>query len=411
MSVSDFLVIGGGLAGSVIASRLAEAFPSSSITVVEAGADESANPLCAAPLACFGAHHSPLDWAYTTAPQKHLGGRRCYASAGKALGGSTATNYGTWMRAPKIDYDAWRDMIGDERWGYHGLLPFFRRTERHFAGAPAEHGGDGPIWTASISSSSKLRRYGLRESVEKAWSDAGVQHIADFNAGSNLGFSEAVENWRQGKRQIASEAYGLKHHANITVATNQLVSRVLISTSPDGSKVATGAETSDGTMYSASKEVIVSCGAYRSPQLLLLSGIGPTDELANHGIQQHVELPVGRNFHDHPSLNQFWKISQPERGLSMGTPLWTDPAYQLGLPCDFIAFRPGPDAAELAEAQDLDEQKYGTDAPVGDPERRQRAWARGVTSRSSSGTERSRIETFNHCLRTRACTAPMESHY
>lgn len=80
--------------------------PAASITVLEAGADESANPLCIAPLACFGAHHSPLDWAYTTAPQKHLRGRRCYAAAGRALGGSSAINDGTWTRGAKEDYDA-----------------------------------------------------------------------------------------------------------------------------------------------------------------------------------------------------------------------------------------------------------------------------------------------------------------
>ncbi len=102
-NTSDFLIIGGGLAGSVIASRLAESRPKATITVLEAGNDETSNPLTASPLACFGAHFSPLDWVYWTVPQKHLDNKPRYAAAGKALGGSSAVNYGTWTRGPKSD--------------------------------------------------------------------------------------------------------------------------------------------------------------------------------------------------------------------------------------------------------------------------------------------------------------------
>ena len=270
---SDFLILGGGLAGSVVASRLAAACPSASIIVLEAGQDESKNPLCALPLASFALHHTSLDWAYATVPQKHLGGRQCYAAAGKALGGSTAVNYGLWTRGAKADYDAWAEMLGgDSQWGYDGMLDYFKRTERHFdKGQSDVHGTHGPIWTTSITLSSPKRRYGLRDSVRNAWTEMGLEQCDDYNAGFPLGFSERIENWRDGKRQLAYDAYGVKDHKNVTILTNQLVKRVVIVTLDDGTKVATGAETADGTIYSASKEVIVTCGAYRSPQVLLLS--------------------------------------------------------------------------------------------------------------------------------------------
>lgn len=386
---SDYLVLGGGLAGSVIASRLAAACPDASITVLEAGADESSNPLCGAPLACFDAPHSALNWAYTTAPQTHLDGRRCYATAGKALGGSTAINYGTWTRGARADYDAWATIMdGDARWGYEGLLEHFRNTESHFDHRQAGdvHGLRGPIHTASITSSSPKRRYGLRDSVHDAWTQSGVSKIEDANSGNPVGFSEVVENWRDGKRQIASVAYGLQDHDNVTVKTNQLVKRVVIGTRDGNVKVASGAETTDGGIYHAKREVIVSCGAYRSPQLLLLSGIGPSSELSRHGIVQHVDLPVGRNFHDHPSLTQYWRLSQPERGLSIGTPLWADPAFQLGLPRDWIAMTPisSPESLSAAQRDDEHTGAVDVDAPA------QVDWARAVT-RSQA---RAHIETL-----------------
>lgn len=187
---SDYLILGGDLAGSVIASRLATAFPAKSITVLEAGGDESSNPLCITPLACFGAHYSPLDWEYTTAPQEHLSGRRCYAAAGKALGGETAINYGTWTRGAPPGYDAWATIMGgDARWGYEGLLKQFKNTESH-----------GPICTAGLTSSSPKRRYGSRDSVEDAWAKTGVTRIEDANSGN---LSASPNWWKIG--EIASD--------------------------------------------------------------------------------------------------------------------------------------------------------------------------------------------------------------
>lgn len=136
-----------------------------------------------------------------------------------------------------------------------------------------------------------------------------------------------------GKRQLASHAYYL---SGVHVLTDTMVHRVLFE-GRDGKKSAIGVQLADGKSISAENEVIVSAGAYRTPQVLMLSGVGPAAELERHAISVVVDTPeVGRNFHDHLSFCQWWKLRNPERGLSMGTPLWTDPAYFMGLPCDWL---------------------------------------------------------------------------
>lgn len=154
-----------------------------------------------------------------------------------------------------------------------------------------------------------------------------------------MGLAEMVENWRDGKRQLASQAYGL---SGVHVLTETLVHRVLLD-ERDGKKVATGVQLADGRTIKASKETIVSAGAYRTPQVLMLSGIGPADVLAAQGIPQLVDAPeVGRNFHDHLALCQWWKLRNPELGLSMGTQKWIDPSCMMGLPCDWVVSEEAP---------------------------------------------------------------------
>lgn len=335
---ADYIIVGGGLAGCVVAARLAENDPDICVLVIEAGADVSNHPLTAEPTACFAAHHSELDWDYTTTPQSHLGDRRCYNSAGKALSGSSAVNYGGWTRGAREDYDAWARIVRDDRWGYDGLLPYFKKTEQHQGSASdtSQHGDHGPITNISVTQSSEKRLYPLRETLSKAWEEVGVSRIEDGNAGNPFGLAETRENFKNGQRQLTSDAYGLRHLENVKIITKTLVRRVLIDQKAQIKK-AIGVELADGSQIRATREVVVSCGAYRTPQLLLMSGIGPREELSKHGINQHAELPVGKNFHDHLALHMFWKLKYPEMGLALGTPLWADPAYRLGLPNDFLA--------------------------------------------------------------------------
>lgn len=341
----DYIIVGGGLAGCVLASRLHEGNPLLSILIIEAGIDPTGHPLTSAPLAAFGAHKSDIDWAYTSVRQSGLDNRPTYGPAGKALSGGTATNYGTWTRGSSVDYDLWAKLVGDPRWSYKGLLPYFRKTETHYDpnGDPTQHGFSGPIHTKTISGSSSNRKYPLRGPLRSAWEKIGAKYLPDANAGLQLGIAEMVENWRDGKRQMVKDAYKL---TGVRILTETLVQRVVIE-SRNGESTATGVQLADeeGTIISASKEVIVSAGAYRTPQVLMLSGIGPKSELSSHGITQIVDAPeVGRNFHDHLTQVLWWKLRHPELGQSMGTPLWTDPAYFLGKPIDWVVFSQAPRA-------------------------------------------------------------------
>lgn len=212
------------------------------------------------------------------------------------MSGGSATNYGTWARGVKGargDYDYWAKVVGDEGWGYEGLLPYFKRTETCGKKEGEQHGYDGPIHNISISKSSPDRRYPLREEVYSAWNRVGVKDVKDANAGSSLVIAETVENWKEGKRQLGSEAYDL---SGVQVLTDMLVQRVVVE-DKDGVKKVTGVELADGRSIAAKKEVVISAGAYRTPQLLMLSGIGPKEELTKVGIPVVHNAPeVGRNF-------------------------------------------------------------------------------------------------------------------
>lgn len=335
----DYIIIGGGLAGCTLAGRLYEKRNSLKILIIEAGPNVVDHPLTQSPLGCFGAHFSPLDWAYTTVPQTHLDNRQCYNSGGKALGGGSAVNYGTWTRGSAAEYDRWGEIVGDKSWSYEGLLPYFKKNETHFDPNADQtvHGVAGPIHNVSVSASSPDRKYPLKEPLRAAWERLGVKPIQDINAGSPLGLGELVESWRGGQRQIASEAYGISNLPGVTIMTEMMVQRVLIE-DEEGKKVARGVEVVEGQIFHATMEVIVSAGAYRTPQVLMLSGVGPREELAKHGIVQIVDAPeVGRNFHDHFGIYKWWKLRNPEKGLAMGTPLWNSPAYAMGLPCNWVA--------------------------------------------------------------------------
>ena len=225
---------------------------------------------------------------------------KVYDAGGKQLSGTSSVNYAMWVRGGADDYNLWAEMVGDKRWSYNGLLPYFRRTETYYdraVGDPEQHGFEGPIHTTA-----SARNYPLKEPLRTALSKGtGLPFISDANCGNPIGIAPYTENWRDGKRQPAGKAYGL---ANVDVVTNAVVRRVILK-----DKVAVGAELADGRTFSANREVIVSCGAIRTPQILMLSGIGPTDELSKHGIKQLVDSPeVGRNFHDHCCLAMFWKV-------------------------------------------------------------------------------------------------------
>lgn len=301
--MADYLVVGGGLAGSVLASRLKENDPSATVTLIEAGPDEHENPVVLDPMGTFAMHNSKYEYNYATVPQKGYDGRRVFNSGGKMLSGSTGVNFAMWTRGGASDYDLWADIVGDKRWSYEGMLPYFRKTETHHDPSeadPKQHGFHGPIHTTS-----EARKYPLKELMHKAFvKGTGLPAITDANGGKPIGVAPYTENWHpKGYRQPAGRAYGLK---GVEVITNAQVRRILLE-----GKTAIGAELVDGRSFTAKKEVIVCCGAIRTPQVLLLSGIGGAEELAKHGIKQLIDSPeVGLNFHDHVAMAQFFKVTQ-----------------------------------------------------------------------------------------------------
>ncbi|KUL92356.1 hypothetical protein ZTR_02192 [Talaromyces verruculosus] len=326
----DIIVVGGGTAGCVVASRLLQRKPSLSILILEAGDDLSQNPNIYSPQTAPLLLGSDADWKYVSVPQKHLDGREIYYQAGKGLSGSAGVNMGAWTRGDAQEYDRWADLVSDQRWSYAGLLPYFKRTEHHYdqhGGDTKQHGFNGPIHTSSVSSSG--RQYPLRETLRKAWCNTGLKVNDDINSGHPQGVAELVTSWADGQRQLTSEVYPLD---GVAVVPNALVRRVVL----DGSsQTATGVELADGRIYSvrAGGEVIVSAGALRTPQILLLSGIGDSEQLSKHNIRELVHLPgVGRNFHDHLLVFRYWKLREPEKGVALGSPLFGGPNYEKGVP-------------------------------------------------------------------------------
>ena len=204
--------------------------------------------------------------------------------------------------------------------------------------------------TASVTTSG--RKYPLRETILRAWKRLGLKEIEDANNGFPQGVAELVENRRDGLRQLTSQVYPLN---GVHILPETMVKRITLTDGPHG-KIATGVELTDARQLHVrgGGEVLLCGGSYRSPQVLMLSGIGPKDELAKHNIPQQVDSPwVGRNFHDHQMIFRYWKLRHPEKGLAMGSPTFADPAFQRGNPADWLATLTVPaDGLKAALAKD-----------------------------------------------------------
>ncbi|KAI4219890.1 MAG: hypothetical protein L6R36_008007 [Xanthoria steineri] len=331
----DYVIIGGGLTGCVIASRLSQHDPNLQVLLVEAGIDASENPLTKDIGGAFALAGSDLDYNYKTSPQTNTNDRVHTATAGKVLGGGSILNYGLWLRGDARDYDQWAKLVGDERWSYKGLLPYFKKSENHVKAkqAPEHRGSDGPIRITSVFESDPKRRYGLREPVKAAWEEMGLQENPRADCGSIQGICESLENWDEGKRQPSNLAYCLE---NVRVLTSAVVHKVIITGDPDGNLKASNVVLADGRQIQVRKEIILSAGTIKTPQILMLSGIGPAGLLSGQGIPVVKDnAEVGNNYFDHFALFQTWKLCNPEKGFSTGGPGWDEPALSKGLPFDW----------------------------------------------------------------------------
>nr|HET7857809.1 choline dehydrogenase [Caldimonas sp.] len=298
MDEFDYIVVGGGSAGCVLAAGLSED-PSVRVCLVEAGpADKSALIHCPGALAWI-AKSGQFNWAFATVPQPGLNGRRGYQPRGKVLGGSSSVNAMVYMRGQREDYDGWA-AEGNAGWGWADVLPLFKRAEHNERGADAFHGSEGPLNVMDLRSP---HRFG--PIFVEAARQAGHAVNRDFNGATQEGFGLYQVTHKAGERFSAAKAYltPARSRANLHVVTEALTTRVVLS-----GRCAVGVEVRVGgaaRTLRARREVLLAAGALQSPQLLMLSGIGPGAHLQSHGIAVAHDLPgVGCSLHDHVDVVQ-----------------------------------------------------------------------------------------------------------
>jgi len=289
----DFVVIGAGAAGCVLANRLT-ASGRHSVLLLEAGGKDS-SPWIHIPLG-YGKHFTnpKVNWLYASEPQAGAGNRRIGQPRGKVLGGSSSINGLLYIRGQREDYDRWRD-LGNAGWGYADVLPYFRKSEDQQRGADDYHGVGGPL-----SVSDPPEPHPLADAYLAAADECGYRRNPDFNGAAQEGFGYNQWTLRNGFRSSAATGYlrPARRRGNLTVITRAHATRILFS-----DKRATGVEyLRGGNLGSATarREVIVAGGSFNSPQLLQLSGIGPASLLQGFGIRVVADLPgVGMNLQDH----------------------------------------------------------------------------------------------------------------
>ena len=262
---ADYVIVGGGLTGCVVASRLSQDDPSLQVLLVEAGVDASDDPLTKDIEGAFALTGSDLDYNYKNTPQANTNDREHTATAGRVLGGGSILNYGLWARADCRDYDQWAKMIGDERWSYKGLLPYFKKSENHFKAkqAPEHRGCDGPIRVTSVLESDPKRWYRLREPIKAAWEEMGLQKNPCGDCGSIQGICESLENWNDGERQPSNLAYPMDH---VEVLTGAIAHKVVMVDDADGTLRASMVTLADGRQIKARKEIVLTAGTIKTPQ-------------------------------------------------------------------------------------------------------------------------------------------------
>lgn len=344
----DFIIIGAGSAGCVLANRLSED-PHNRVLLLEAGPRDW-HPFIHMPAGLAKlVGNRRVNWNYDTAPEPNLNGRRLWWPRGKVLGGSSSINAMCYVRGLPADYDAWADK-GAEGWGWTDVLPYFKRSERNQRGASALHGDAGPLYVSDLRYTNPLSQAFIEAGVQ-----AGHARNDDFNGAEQQGFGFYQVTQKDGARCSAAVAYLAPARArpNLTVITGASVRRVLIE---QGRAVGVAyAHKGSEVTAKAEREVLLSGGAINSPQLLMLSGIGPADHLRELGLPVHADNgQVGQNLQDHLDICTLQHSTQRityDRASEART------AFEY-----FLRGHTGPGSSNIAEAGAFVRSPLATDA-------------------------------------------------
>ena len=330
----DYVIVGAGSAGCVLASRLTED-PHTRVLLLEAGGQASAREV-RIPAAFSKLYKTNVDWNYSTEPEPCLNNRKLYWPRGKMIGGSGSMNAMIYIRGNPCDYDDWAS-VGNEGWGFQDVLPYFKKSERQERGASEYHGASGPLNVADLRHVNPLTRSFLAAAKE-----LGIPANSDFNGANQDGAGLYQVTQMGGQRHSTADAYltPALTRENLTVLTHAQATEIIVEKNR-----AVGIEYLLGNCIEtalAEREVILTGGAVNSPQLLLLSGIGPADEIRRVGIHVVHDLPgVGKNLQDHLMVSVGYLCVKP---VSMAN------AESLGNFLRYLVFKRGPLVSNVAEA-------------------------------------------------------------
>ncbi len=334
----DYIVVGAGTAGALMANRLS-ADGKSTVLLLEAGGRDNYHwiHIPVGYLYCIG--NPRTDWLYQTEPDAGLNGRRLRYPRGKTLGGSSSINGMIYMRGQSRDYADWARITGDDAWTWENVLPAYKAHEDHYLGANEMHGAGGE-WRVE----KQRLRWEILEAFAEAAVQAGVPRTPDFNCGNNEGVSYFEVNQKRGWRWNAAKAFirpACERRPNFTLWTNSQAARLLFETGR-GAPRCNGVRVWDGRQMvdvRASREVILCAGSIGSPQILQLSGIGPAELLRGHGINVVADVPgVGANLQDHLQIRAVFRIEgAPTLNMIASTLLGK---ARIGL--EYLLWRSGP---------------------------------------------------------------------
>ena len=335
----DYIIIGGGTAGCLLANRLSKD-PSKRVLLIEAGRRDDYHwiHIPVGYLYCIG--NPRTDWLYRTEVDAGLNGRQLRYPRGKTLGGCSSINGMIYMRGQARDYDQWARITGDANWSWDHCLPDFKKHEDYYQGADAAHGAGGE-WRVER----QRLRWDVLDAFAQAAQQAGIPHTEDFNRGDNEGVGYFQVNQKNGWRWNTAKAflrpvcYG---RPNFEMWTSAQVARLLVERQPDGSRRCTGAEVWTGNeqvTVHAEQEVLLCAGSIGSPQILQLSGVGPAPLLQQLGLPVVHELPgVGANLQDHLQIRAVFKVKGVPTLNTLASSWWGK--MKIGI--EFAMKRSGP---------------------------------------------------------------------